>query len=37
MTRLTPGMVYERAIELLSPAGPTGSASGQSLPLPVIV
>jgi heptosyltransferase-2 len=40
MTRLTPGMVYEKAVELLSPAAPAPAgdpAAGQSIPLPVIV
>jgi heptosyltransferase-2 len=34
MTRVTPGMVYERSIELLSPARAPGAAPGT--PLPVI-
>jgi len=39
MTRLTPGMVYEKAVELLSPAAPApagDAAAGQAIPLPVI-
>jgi heptosyltransferase-2 len=36
MTRLTPGMVYEKAVELLSPAAPAGDAAGQGISLPVI-
>jgi heptosyltransferase-2 len=40
MTRLTPGMVYEKVVELLSPAAPApagDAAAGQAIPLPVIV
>jgi hypothetical protein len=37
MTRLTPGMVYEKMIELLAPGARAGDGAGQSLPLPVIV
>lgn len=33
MTRVTPGMVYERSIELLTPAGDRGTRPGQALPV----
>lgn len=33
MTRVTPGMVYERSAELLSPSARRGAAPGQALPV----
>jgi hypothetical protein len=33
MTRVTPGMVYEKAVELLSPVRGGGAASSTALPV----
>jgi hypothetical protein len=33
MTRVTPGMVYDRSVELLSHSGRRGGAPGQALPV----